>query len=150
MSNKKNSIIAAIMALAMILAMSVPAFAAETIEPSAPTVATLTAPTNAANGTPRIGSCYTVTINGQYTTVATAHNCNNRFYIGDLPYGYQVDIRMMNGNTIIWEQIGALTSNTNRTLWCGANVTAIQARVSSSTSIFPVTALYTLGVDTEV
>jgi hypothetical protein len=153
MIKKRISVIAAIMAMAMATTSAMPAFAAETTEPAVSTLAVeeVKTPDEPVDPLPPapIGICYETTVYGYYTTVTTAHNCNNRFYIGSLPYGYKVDIRMLNGSTVVWEESGAMTGNSNRTFWCGSNVTAVQARVTNWNGS-GASGSYTFGVDTEV
>lgn len=157
MTKKRISAIAAVMAMAMMTTSAMPAFAAETTETSAPAIVAYgsndtpdnpVGPPPTPDYLPTYG-CYEVSINGYYSTVAVANNCNNRLYIGTLPYGYKVDVRMLSGSTVVYEESGAITGNSNRTFWCGSNVTAVQARVTNWDGTAS-SSYYTLGVDTHV
>ena len=149
MTKKRISAIAAVMAMAMMTTSAMPTFAAETTEANAPAIVAESGDADTPDEPTRVGSCYTVNISGTYVTVATANNCNNRLYIGSLPYGYKVDVRMLSGNTVVYEESGAITGNSNRTFWCGSNVTAVQARITNWNGS-GISGYYTLGVDTEV
>lgn len=158
MIKKRISAIAAVMALAMMTTSAMPTFAAEATDTNAAIVAESDSSTNtpdepigppqSPDSVPGYG-CYETTVYGYYTTVAIANNCNNRFYIGSLPYGYKVDIRMLSGSTVVWEESGAMTGNSNRTFWCGSNVTEVQARITNWNGS-AASGSYSFGVDTHV
>ena len=90
-------------------------------------------------------------IGSSYSTVCTAHGCNNRYtLVGALLNNNVVDIRMIgyDGGTL-WTGSAALNSgNWSVTLWTGTDVARTEARVRDTQGGYVYTV--TLSVETNV